>query len=367
VIPVHRPVIGEAEIANVLEALRAGEISGSCGRFITEFEGAFAQYCGCKHGVAVSSGSTALHLACVLANIRPGDEVLVSAGTNIASANAIVQQGGIVVPIDVEPDTWNMDCRLLEAAITPRTKAVMPVHLYGHPVDMGHLLDVALRHGLFVIEDCAEAHGATVRGDKVGGLGDVGCFSFYANKVITTGEGGMLTTNDGALAARARLLRNLAFTTPRFWHEECGFNYRMTNVEAAIGLGQFGRIEGIIARKRELAAAYTERLSAVSWLRLPVEREWARNVYWMYGVVVDHPLGQDMRDQLRARLASAGIDTRTMFCPLNLQPALRKRHAVRTLSCPVAESLWKWGLYLPSSYDLTEAEIDRVCRVVSCA
>lgn len=352
-VPVHEPSIGPAEIQAVLEALNAGEISGSFGRFIEHFEYLFARYCGCQYGVAVSSGTAALHIAMRLADIQQDDEVLVSACTNIASANAVVETGGIVVPVDSEPDTWNMDVTLLERLVTSRTRAIMPVHIYGHPVDMNPLLKFAHKYSLFVIEDCAEAHGATYYDRKVGSFGDVGCFSFYANKVITTGEGGMLVTNDERLAERARSLRNLCFDVPRFVHHDVGYNYRMTNLQAAIGCAQYGRIEAIIQAKRALANRYTLYLRSVHGLQLPVEKEYARNVYWMYGVVTADGMP---RDRFMQELKTLGIDTRTMFCPLNLQPSLLSRERVRTKRCPVAERLWKNGLYLPSSWQMSDDE-----------
>ena len=362
-IPVHEPVIGEEEKLAVLEALSAGEISGSFGRFIEEFEHKFAEYCDCGYGVAVSSGTAALHVAAVLAGIGPRDEVLISASTNIASVNAVATLGGVVVPIDSEPDTWCMDVRLLERHIGPRTKAIMPVHVYGHPVSMIEVNRLAKKHDLFVIEDCAEAHGATYRGHKVGSLGSVGCFSFYANKVITTGEGGMIVTDDKGLADRARSLRNLAFGKPRFMHEEIGYNYRMTNLQAGIGLAQLRRIERVISVKRRIAHSYSAGLSGVQGLRLPVEREYARNVYWMYCVVVDPEFGMT-RDELATWLYKNGVDTRTMFCPMNLQPSLLKARAVVSTECPVAEDLWKRGMYLPSGCALRDAEIDNICALI---
>lgn len=365
-IPVHTPVFGGREIEYVNEALRAGEVSGSCGRFITEFERAFAHYCGCAYGIAVSSGSTALHLAAILAGIKPGDEVLMSAFTNIASANAVVAQGGVVVPVDSEPETWNLDISLLDDLVTDKTRAIMPVHIYGHPVNMRAVMRVAKEHRLFVIEDCAEAHGAVYYGHSVGSFGDMGCFSFYANKIITCGEGGMLVTNNQDLADRARSLRNLAFTTPRFKHDEIGYNYRMTNLEAAIGLAQFERIDEILAVKRSLARRYTERLAFISGLQLPIERVFTENVYWMYCIVVKPNFGIS-RDDLMRVLSEHDIETRTMFCPMNLQPALLKRDAVKPISCPVAENLWMNGLYLPSGCSLTDDDLDWICDVIKCA
>lgn len=360
-IPVHQPVFGEAEGRNVSLALSEGMISGSAGDFIEEFEGRFAEYCDCAYGVAVSSGSTALHLAAVVAGIGPGDEALVSACTNIASAAAFAHQGAIVVPIDSEPDTWNMDPSLLQQEVTDRTKAIMPVHIYGHPVDMDPVLELARRLNLVVIEDCAEAHGAEYKGRRVGSFGDMGCFSFYANKIITTGEGGMIVTNNRGYADRARSLRNLAFTEPRFLHKELGFNYRMTNLQAAVGCGQMNRIQQTIADKRALASAYASRLNNVRGLRLPVEKDYAKNVYWMFAVVIDPDVFGMTGAEVRGRLLKYGIDTRTMFFPMGRQPALIDRGAVRETDCPVADDLWENGFYLPSGTALTDKEIDTVC------
>ena len=362
-IPVFSPAIGRTELGYVMDALLAGDISGSGGPFLKRFEEEFAAYCGCRFGVAVSSGTAALHLATTLARIQPGDEVLVSACTNIASANAVAMRQGIVVPVDSEPDTWNMDVSLLDALVTPRTRAIMPVHIYGHPVDMDEVLRVAEKHDLFVIEDCAEAHGALYRNRKVGGIGTVGCFSFYANKIITTGEGGMLVTNDEHLAERARSLRNLAFGKPRFLHREIGFNYRLTNIQAAIGCAQFERINETLTDKRRIATHYTELLRDTPGLRLPVERDYARNVYWMYALVVEESFGAT-RNMLIDALAEYGVETRTMFCPMKLQPALVDSQSVRMTSCPVAEELWERGLYLPSTHALSDREIDAICHVI---
>lgn len=358
-IPVFEPVIGEEEIAAVVAALRRGEISGTFGATISQFEQEFAEYCGCKYGVAVNSGTSALHLAVAAAGVGPGDEVLVSASTNIATALAVVHNGAIPVPVDVEDVTWNLDLDLMESLITPKTEAIIPVHLYGHPVDMDRLTDIARRHGLTVIEDAAEAHGATCRGKPVGGFGHMGCFSFYANKVITTGEGGMVVTNNESLAERARLLRNLAFTEPRFWHEAAGFNFRMTGPQAAMGLVQLHKIDYIIAQKRRVAHTYAHCLQDVPGLGLPVELDWAFNVYWMYAVVVKPEFGLT-RDQLMEILQADGIQTRTFFCPMNQQPVLQSLPGFRDVPCPVADRLWETGLYLPSAWSLPAKTIRRI-------
>ena len=358
-IPVFEPVIGEEEINAVVAALRRGEISGSFGETIPTFEREFAAYVGCKYGVAVTSGTTALHLAVAAAGIRPGDEVLVSASTNIATALAVIHNGALPVPVDSEPVTWNLNLDLIESLITPKTRAIIPVHLYGHPVDMDRLMDIARRHNLIVIEDCAESHGATVRGKMTGSYGDLNCFSFYANKIITTGEGGMVTTNDAALAEKMRLLRNLAFTQPRFWHQVAGYNYRMTGYQAAMGLAQLSKIERIIADKRRVAQTYNKYLRDIPGVQLPAELDWARNVYWMYGIVVQPEFGVT-RDQLTASLKKDGIDTRTFFCPMNQQPCLQSIPGFRAIPCPVADRLWERGLYLPSTHTLSEETIKQI-------
>lgn len=362
-IPVFEPVIGDEEIAAVVAALRRGEISGNFGQALHAFEAEFAAYCGCKHGVATTSGTTALHLAVAACEIGAGDEVLVSTSTNIATALAAFHNGAVPVPVDSENVTWNLDLDLVEALISPRTKAIIPVHLFGHPVDMDRLMEIARRHGLRVIEDCAESHGATVRGRLTGSFGDMGCFSFYANKVITTGEGGMVVTNDDALAERLRLLRNLAFTKPRFYHEVPGYNFRMTGYQAAMGLAQFRKINTIIEAKRRLAHAYNDRLTSIPGLRTPAELEWAKNVYWMYAVLIEEEFGIS-RDELAEGLGRAGIETRTFFCPMNKQPFLRTQPGFRDIPSPVADRLWERGLYLPSTYTLTSAQLDYIATEI---
>jgi len=365
-IPVFEPYIGEEEEELVVAAIRRGEISGSFGDAIPAFEREFASWVGAEHGVACTSGTTALELACAAAGLKRGDEVLVSASTNIATALGAYRLNAVPVPVDSEPDTWNLDLSLLESLIGERTRAIIPVHLFGHPVDMDALNAIARRHDLLVIEDAAEAHGATVRGRMVGALGDMGCFSFYANKIITTGEGGMVTTNDASLADELRLLRNLAFIKPRFYHEQAGFNFRMTGYQAAMGSAQLARIDWVLDQKRRVARLYDEALADIPGLQLPVEREWARNVYWMYAIQLrpDFPLS---RDELMPFLRERDIDTRTFFCPINQQPFLREQEGYRPVECPVADEMWCSGLYLPSSLTLTESEIGQVAAALAQA
>lgn len=362
-IPVFEPFIGDDEHVYVLDALKKGEISGTFGTYLLRFEQEFASFCGCRHGIAVTSGTTALHLAVHAAGIGPGDEVLISASTNIATALGVVHNNAIPVPVDSEEETGNLDLNLLEGLITPKTKAIIPVHLFGHPVDMDWLMDIAHRHNLIVIEDCAESHGATVRGRMTGSFGDMGCFSFYANKVLTTGEGGMITTNDDHLADRVRLLRNLAFTTPRFRHEVAGHNFRMTGYQAAMGLAQLHKVDRILAEKRRVAQSYSVHLSDVPGLNLPIEHPWAKNVFWMYAITVQPEFGAS-RDKLSAHLLEKGIDTRTFFCPMNQQPCLTGISGFRNVPCPVADGLWETGLYLPSAPSLAEEKIKYICDTI---
>ena len=365
-IPVFDPVIGEEEISAVVAALRRGEISGTFGKDLEKFEKEFAAYCECEYGVAVTSGTTALHLAVAAAEIKPGEEILVSASTNIATALAAVHNNAVPVPVDSENETWNLNLDLIEKLITPKTRAIIPVHLFGHPVDMDRLTKIAQKYELIVIEDCAESHGATCRGRKMGSFGDMGCFSFYANKIITTGEGGMIITNNKKLFEKLTLLRNLAFTKPRFRHEVAGYNFRMTGYQAAMGLAQLKKIDHIITEKRRVANTYTKYLKNLSGLQLPTEKDWAMNVYWMYGVVVTPEFGMQ-RDHLIEKLTQKGIDTRTFFCPMNQQPCLQKIKGFRKIPCPVANMLWEQGFYLPSSYTLPEEKIRFIAECIKNA
>lgn len=343
------------------ECLETNWIS-SRGRFLPQFESQFADYIGVRHGVATTSGTTALHLALAASEIGPGDEVLVPAFTMIASVLPILYQGATPVLVEAEPETWNLDTDRLQERITPRTRAILPVHIYGHPVDMRPVLELAADHGLQVIEDAAEAHGAEYRGERVGGMGDVGCFSFYANKIITTGEGGMLVTDNADLAQRAKRLKDLAFLPERrFLHRELGYNYRMTNLQAAIGLAQLERADAYVAARRRNAARYRAALAEVPGLTLPVEKSWAKNVYWMYTILIEEePYGED-RVAVAERLQERGIETRPTFLPMHRQPALLERGLFEGEKYPVADALGETGLNLPSGSNLTGKEIDYVC------
>jgi perosamine synthetase len=358
-IPVAEPVLGPEEEANLLAALRSGWIS-SRGAFIAEFEQRFAAFCGARHGVAVANGTAALHLGLLAVGVGPGDEVLVPSLTFVATPNAVRYCGATPVFVDASPETWGMDGRLLEARITARTRAIVPVHLYGHPCDMEPILEVARRHGLAVVEDAAEAHGALHRGRRVGTLGQVGCFSFYGNKLITTGEGGMCLTDEAALADRLRLYRDHGMRAGRaYWHEVVGYNYRMTNLQAAVGVAQCDRLPALLERKREIARWYGEALAEpakAGRLVLPPEAPWARSVFWMYAVLVDR--GPAARDRLMERLAPL-VETRPFFHPAHLLPP----HATGE-RLPVAEDLAARGLNLPSGAGLGREQVERVARAV---
>src|SRR5258708_6167815 len=362
-IPVFESFIGEEEINAVVAALRRGEISGNFGQDLEKFESEFAAFVGCKYGVAVTSGTSALHLAVDALGIQAGDAVLVSASTNIATALGVVHKGAVPIPVDSENVTWNLDLDLIPELVTPETRAIIPVHLFGHPVDMDRLMDIAKKLNLAVIEDCAESHGAKCRGRMTGSFGDLACFSFYANKIITTGEGGMVVTNSDKLNERLRLLRNLAFSTPRFRHELAGYNFRMTGYQAAMGLVQCHKIEKVIGEKIRVAKTYGRLLKKVDGLQLPASSTIGRHVYWMYGVVVQPGFGIS-RNELQTQLREAGVDTRTFFCPMNLQPCLQEQPGYRRVHCPVAESLWQTGFYLPSSPKLTEQTIQRIVEII---
>jgi perosamine synthetase len=369
-IPVYEPVLGDLERQYIRECLDSGWIS-SAGRFIQDFESGWAAYCRMQHGVAVGNGTVALQLALRALELEPGDEVILPAFTIISCALACVYNQAVPVLVDCDPETWCLDVGQVVQKLTPRTRAVMPVHIYGHPVDMEPLLQVASDHGLAVVEDAAEAHGAQVRFGSAeadwrpcGSMGRLSTFSFYANKPITTGEGGMVLTNDPPLAERLRSLRNLAHRSDRrFYHTELGHNFRMTNLQAALGLAQLARIEAIVERKRAIGQRYTEALGGVAGLQLPVEREWARQNYWMYGIVIDQATGQTA-EMVAARLWELGVETRPFFLGMHEQPALTERGLFRGERFPITERLSRQGLYLPSGLSLSESQIAFVAEAV---
>jgi perosamine synthetase len=371
VIPVNEPRLDGHELEYVTECLQTGWIS-SAGHFIAEFEDSWASYCGRRHGVAVCNGTVALQLAVAALNLGPGDEVIMPSFTIISCAMAVVYQGAVPVLVDADPATWCMDVSQVAAKITPRTRAIMPVHIYGHPVDMDPLLELARKHGLAIIEDAAEAHGARYLSNRdtdptwqrCGSFGDLSCFSFYANKLVTTGEGGMVVTDDDALADRLRLLRNLAFIpSQRFLHEELGFNFRLTNVQAAIGKAQAERIDETVETKRRIGARYLEALASIPGIRMQVERPWAQSVWWMNGLVLEKETGQNAVSMAK-RLADLGVETRPFFLGMDRQPALRRQGLFDGESYPVTGELAEMGLYLPSGVGLTEEQQETVIAAV---
>ena len=363
-IPVNEPLIGGNAAKYVAECVESGWVSSE-GRFIGEFEEAWAGFCGGEAGVAVNSGTAALEIAVAALELEPGAEVILPSYTIICCAMAVIAAGGVPVLVDCEPDTWCMDVNAVAEKITPRTRALMPVHIFGHPVDMDPLMELAGKHGLAVIEDAAEAHGAEYKGRRVGAIGDLGCFSFYANKIITTGEGGMVVAREGTYAERLAYLRNMCFRTDRrFRHTELGRNFRMTNLQAASGLSQVEAVESHIEKKRWMGAAYGERLGGESRLALPVERDWAKNVYWMYGVVLSDEVPFEA-DEFARRMAEQGIATRPFFLGMHEQPVLRDRGLFADESYPITERIARRGLYLPSGLTLTGEQINRVCEAVT--
>jgi perosamine synthetase len=371
-IPVNEPLIGEKEIEYVLDCLHTGWISSS-GKYLDSFEQAWASYCGMRYGVAVSNGTTALQIAVACIGLQPGDELILPTFTIISCAQAVTYNGGIPVLVDSEPRTWCMDIGQIAAKVTPRTRAIMPVHIYGHPVDMDPIIALAKQHGLWIIEDAAEAHGAEYlshRGtaDEVwlrcGGLADISVFSFYANKLVTTGEGGMVLTNDPKIAEQARSLRNLCFRRERrFYHTELGHNFRLTNLQAAIGLAQIERMPETILKKRWIGETYTRRLKHIPSVQLPVEEAWARQVYWMYGLVLDESSGLNAVEFAR-QLQAEDIETRPFFLGMHEQPVFTNMGLFKGERYPVAERIARQGLYLPSGLTLTEAQLNQVCQAV---
>ena len=363
-IPVNRPLLDGSEKKYLDECIDSGWISSE-GPFVKKLEAEFSKLMGCAHGVAVCNGSAAIDVALAALRIGPGDEVILPSFTIISCAAAIVRAGAVPVVVDCQSDTWNIDPMLIAAKITDHTKAIMVVHIYGLPVDMDPVTALARKHGLFIIEDAAEQHGQTYKGRPVGSLGDIATVSFYPNKQITTGEGGMVLTNDKALADRCRDLRNLCFDKERrYVHQELGWNFRMSNVQAAIGVAQLERIDQILAKKRQIGHWYQQRLRGHPRLQLPSERtEYAENIYWVFGVVLDDAVPFDAAEVM-ARLKSKGVDSRHFFWPIHEQPVFQNRGWFMNEHCPNAERIARRGLYLPSGVGLTEEEAETSARTL---
>ncbi len=357
-IPVSEPSLTGNEAAYVLDCLHTNWIS-SKGAYIAKFESAFAAYTGSENAIAVSNGTTALQLALAALGIGPGDEVIVPNLTFAASASAVIHTGAKPVLVDVNRGDWNLDASLAEQAITPRTRAIMPVHLYGMPVDMTAINALARRHGLFVVEDAAEGIGSFHEGRHVGGLGDAGCFSFFGNKTITTGEGGMVLFADPEIAARARILRDHGMDPDRrYWHQEVGFNFRLTNLQAAIGVAQMEKIDTIMARKHEISQLYRDLLQGGEGIELPPLAENGVNSHWAFTIIIDQDAAGISRDELMNKLNLAGIETRPVFYPLNEMPVFRAYADGNAL--PVSAEISRNGLSLPSSTSLSDDAIKHI-------
>jgi perosamine synthetase len=363
-VPVNEPLLDGNEEKYLLECLRSGWISAE-GPFVRRFEEQFAARVGRRRGIAVANGSVALEAAVAALGIGPGDEVVLPASTIISCAAPIVRAGAKPVLVDCDPRTWNMDVASIEARLTPRTQAIMVVHIFGLPVDMDPVLALARKHQLKVIEDAAEAIGQTYRAKPCGSFGDISTFSFYPNKHVTTGEGGMVVTDDDVLAQRCRSLRNLCFKPEqRFVHDELGWNFRLTSLQAALGIAQLERLDKSVAIKRRMGARYTELLQGTRGIQLPVaSTPYADNVYWVYGLVLEDDVPFDAREAM-ARLAELGIGTRPFFWPMHEQPVFRRKGLFDGERYPQAERVARRGFYIPSGMALSDAQMERVAAAV---
>jgi len=364
-IPVNEPLLDGNEKKYLNECIDTGWISSE-GPFVRAFEEGFAARVGRKYGIAVCNGTAALEAAVAALQLPTGSEVIMPSFTIISCAAAVVRAGLIPVLVDADAATRNMDVGAIEEKISARTSAIMAVHIYGLPVDMAPVLELARRHGLRVIEDAAQAHGLSCNAKPCGSFGDLSTFSFYPNKLVTTGEGGIVVTDDAALAERCRSLRNLCFQPhKRFVHEELGFNFRMTNLQAALGLAQLERMDEFALRKRRIGQRYTELLAETRGLQLPLSAtHYADNIYWVYGVVLDDDAGMDP-EQAMQRLGALGIGTRPFFWPMHEQPVFRKMGLFAGETYPVAERLARRGFYLPSGLALTEVQLVAVAAALT--
>jgi perosamine synthetase len=359
-IPVNEPLLDGNEERYLTECIKTSWISSE-GPFVRRLEEGFAARVGRKHGVAVCNGSVALDVAIAALGIGRGDEVILPSFTIISCAAAIVRAGATPVLVDCEPDTWNTTAERIAERLTPRTKAIMIVHIYGLPVDMDPVLVLARRHGLKVIEDAAEMHGQTYKDRSCGSFGDISTFSFYPNKLVTTGEGGIVLTDDSALAERCRAKRNLCFQPGRrFVHEELGWNFRLSNLQAAVGVAQLERLDEFVARKRWMGHAYLEQLTDIRGLQLPLARmPYAENIFWVFGVVLGDSVPFDAAEAMR-RLATWGVGTRPFFWPMHEQPVFSRMGLFADETHPNAERLGRRGFYLPSGLALTETQMKQV-------
>lgn len=363
IIPVCEPDISGNEEKYIIKAVKSSWIS-SAGEYVSLFEEKFANKISItKYAVAVNSGTTALHTILAACGIGPEDEVIAPAFTMIATINAVSYCGAKTILVDADPFTWNIDSRLIEKKITKKTRAIIAVHIYGLPADMTAILAIAKKYNLWVIEDAAEAHGAKYYGNKVGSIGDIGGFSLYANKIITTGEGGMITTNNARLAERVRTLINSSFSSERhFWHKTIGYGYRMTNLQGAVGLAQVERFDDFFDKKQKIARWYKKKLEKIPGIRFQEVPPNIVHSHWMNGILINKSRFGIDKNRLCKFLAEKGIETRSFFVPIHIQPVYY--HFYKKERFPVAEKLCRDGLYLPSSARLTEMQIDRIVRVI---
>ena len=358
-IPVNTPLLDGNEKKYLCECIDTGWISSE-GPFVKRFEAEMASYVGRRHGIAVCNGTAALEAAMVALNLEKGSEVILPAFTIISCAQAITKAGLIPVVVDCKLDTWNMDVEAVEEKITAKTRAIMVVHIYGLPVDMDPILEIARKYNLKVIEDAAEMHGQTYKGKPCGSFGDVSVFSFYPNKHITCGEGGMILTDDDKLADRCRGARNLFFTARRYVHEEIGSNFRMTNMQAAIGCAQLEKMKEHIVRKREIGKKYTEAFTELKDVSLPVpSTEYADNIYWVYGIVIGDSYDMNAFKAMEI-LKEEGIGTRSFFYPIHRQPVFIDQGMFHDVSCPNAEKISERGFYIPSGLGITDEQLEIV-------
>ena len=363
-IPVNEPLLNGNEKKYLCECIDTGWISSE-GPFVKEFESKFSKTVNREFGISVTNGTAALEIAVRAIGITEGDEIIMPTFTIISCAEAVTRVGGVPVLVDSDPDTWNMCVDQIESKITPKTKAIMVVHIYGLPVDMDKVLDIAKRHNLKIVEDAAEMHGQTYNGRPCGSFGDISIFSFYPNKHITTGEGGMIVTNNEELAEKCRSLRNLCFQkNVRYVHEELSGNYRFTNLQAAVGLAQLERLEKFVEKKRNMGRKYTELLKDVKGIKLPKEYEGDnQNIYWVFGIVLGDEIKCDNREFVK-KLGEKGVGSRTFFWCMHEQPVYTERGLFKNEKYPVAEKLARKGLYIPSGLALTDEQINRGSDVV---
>jgi perosamine synthetase len=363
-IPVAAPALVGREKEYVLDALESGWISSN-GPYVERFEAGFAAFCNVRHGISCCNGTAALHAALLAMGVGPGDEVIVPTMTFVATANAVAYCGARPVLADIEPQSWNLDPAALPALLSPRTKGIVPVHLFGLPAEMDAICAFARGHGLFVLEDAAEAHGATYGGRIAGSLGDAATFSFYGNKVLTTGEGGMVVTDDAALAERVRQIKGQGMDpNRRYWFPTLGFNYRMTNLAAAIGVAQLEAAEWHLKRRHEAAAQYRRRLEGLPGIRMQVEQPKARSAHWMTTVLIEGASAA-RRDAIMAALAQEGIETRPAFHPMHRLPMYRDQGEARAF--PAADAVADAGISLPTFAALTEEDVEYVCEHLAAA